>query len=141
MAFPDRRTVDILLTTLLFGVVLATVYVARGFLLVFAFAILLAYLIDPVVRFLQGHALFFRNLRGPHVLEAYLAFLLFLVFAGHALAPHITSVKGKLFETAPALVEGLSTGDIAESIGQKFHWNEAQTSRLGRRLSFIPVEL
>ncbi len=130
MAFPDRRTLDILLTTLLFAVVLVTVYVARGVLLIFAFAILLAYLIDPVVRFLQGHALFFRNLRGPHVLEAYLAFLLFLAFAGHALLPHMTSVKGKLFETAPSLIEGLSTGEIAESIGQKYHWNEARTSRL-----------
>jgi predicted PurR-regulated permease PerM len=43
MAVPDRRTLDILLTTLLFAVVLATVYVARGALIVFAFAILLAY--------------------------------------------------------------------------------------------------
>jgi len=134
MAFPDRRTLDMLLTTLLFAVVLATVYVARGVLVVFAFAILLAYLIDPVVRFLQNHALFFRNFRGPHVLEVYLAFLLFLVFAGHALAPHMTSVRGKLFETAPSLIEGLSTGDIAESIGQKYHWNEARTSRLRKFL-------
>src|SRR5271155_538555 len=106
MAVPDRRTLDILLTILLFAVVLATAYVARGVFLVFVFAILLAYLIDPVVRFLQGHALFFKNLRGPHVLEAYLAFLLCLVFAGHALAPHMKNVRGKLFETAPSLIDG-----------------------------------
>jgi predicted PurR-regulated permease PerM len=130
MAVPDRRTLDILLTTLLFAVVVATVYVARGVLLVFAFAILLAYLIDPVVRFLQGHALFFKNLRGPHVLEAYLAFLLCLAFTGHALAPHLTSVSNKVFETAPSLVEGLSTGEIAGSLGRKYHWNEAETLRL-----------
>src|SRR5277367_7047050 len=108
MAFPDRRTVDILLTTLLFAVVLATVYVARGVLIVFAFAILLAYLIDPVVRFLQSHSLFFRNLRGPHILEAYLAFLLCLVFVGHAVAPRLISLNSKLLKTAPTLIEGLS---------------------------------
>lgn len=130
MAVPDRRTLDILLTALLFAVVLATVYVARGVLVVFVFAILLAYLIDPVVRFLQGHALFFRNLRGPHVLEAYLAFLLCLAFMGHALVPRFTSVRSKVLETAPSLIEGLSTGDIAESIGQKYHWTEGQTYRL-----------
>jgi predicted PurR-regulated permease PerM len=130
MAFPDRRTLNILLTTLLFAVVLATVYVARAILIVFAFAILLAYLIDPVVRFLQSHALFFRNLRGPHVLEAYLAFLLCLAFLGHALAPRLTHANSALFETVPALVEGLSTGEIAESIGQKYHWNEGRKSRL-----------
>jgi predicted PurR-regulated permease PerM len=130
MAVPDRRTLDILLTTLLFAVVLATVYVARGVLIVFAFAILLAYLIDPVVRFLQGHALLFRNLRGPHVLEAYLAFLLCIAFTSHALIPRLTSVKAKVFETAPSLVKGLSSGEIAESLGQKYHWNEVETSSL-----------
>jgi predicted PurR-regulated permease PerM len=130
MAFPDRRVLNILLTTLLFAVVLATVYVARGVLIVFAFSILLAYLIDPVVRFLQSHALFFRNLRGPHVLEVYLAFLLCLAFIGHALAPRLTSANSELFKTAPALIEGLSTGEIAESIGQKYHWDEGQKSRL-----------
>jgi predicted PurR-regulated permease PerM len=82
VAFPDRRTLSILLTMLLFAIVRATLYVARGVLILFAFAILLAYLIDPAARFLQGHALFFRNLRRPHVLEAYLAFLLCLAFRG-----------------------------------------------------------
>src|ERR1700734_4414725 len=112
MAVPDRRTVDILLTILLVAVVLATVYVARGVLIVFAFAILLAYLIDPVVRFLQNHALFFRTLRGPHVLEAYLTFLICLALMGHALAPGFTSGNGKLYKAVPALVEALSTGEI-----------------------------
>jgi predicted PurR-regulated permease PerM len=129
--FPDRRTLNILLTTLLFAVVLATVYVAREVLIVFAFAILLAYLIDPVVRFLQSHdAPFFRNLRGPHVVEVYLAFLLCLGFLVHALAPRLTSANSKLINTAPALIESLSTGDIAESIGQKYHWNETQRMHL-----------
>jgi predicted PurR-regulated permease PerM len=130
VTFPDRRTLNILLTTLLFAAVLATVYVAREVLIVFSFAILLAYLIDPVVRFLQSHGPFFKNLRGPHVVEAYLAFLLCLGFIGHALAPRLTSANGRLIHTAPALIEGLSTGEIAESIGQKYHWNEAQRSHL-----------
>src|ERR1700733_11550793 len=102
MDFPDRRTLNILLTALLFAVVLATIYIAREVLILFAFAILLAYLIDPVVRFLQSHALFFRNLRGPHVVEAYLAFLLCLAFIGHALAPGLTRANHKLFQSAPA---------------------------------------
>ena len=75
MAFPDRRTVNVLGTILLFVVVLAIVYVARGVLVIFTFAILFAYLIDPVVRFLQRHSFIFRNLRGPHVAEAYLGSL------------------------------------------------------------------
>ncbi len=130
MDFPDRRTLNVLLTLLLFAAVIAILYVARGVMITFAFAILLAYLIDPVVRFLQNHSLFFRNLRGPHVLEAYLAFLLCLVFVGHAIAPRLISFNSKLLKTAPALIEGLSTGEIAETIGQKYHWDYTRQSQL-----------
>jgi predicted PurR-regulated permease PerM len=48
MAFPDRRTVDILLTALLFVAVLGVIYLARTVLIIFCFSILFAYLIDPV---------------------------------------------------------------------------------------------
>ena len=80
MAFSDRRTLNVLMTALLFGLVLAIVYVGRAVIVIFAFSILFAYLINPIVRFLQSHSLFFKNLRGPHVAEAYLA-LLFLLGA------------------------------------------------------------
>jgi predicted PurR-regulated permease PerM len=40
----------VLRTILLFTLVLASVYVARGALVIFTFSILFAYLIDPVVR-------------------------------------------------------------------------------------------
>jgi len=130
MDFPDRRTLNVLLTTLLFGVLIAILYIARAVIITFAFAILLAYLIDPVVRFLQSHSLFFRNLRGPHVLETYLAFLLCLVFVGHAIAPRLISFNSKLLKTAPTLIEGLSTGEIAEAIGQKYHWSYGQELQL-----------
>lgn len=63
MAFPDRRTLNVLTTTLLFAVGLVIVYVARTVIVIFAFSILFAYLINPIVRFLQSHSLFFKNLR------------------------------------------------------------------------------
>ena len=130
MDFPDRRTLNVLLTILLVAAGIAILYVARGVIITFIFAILLAYLIDPVVRFLQTHSLFFRNLRGPHVLEAYLAFLLCIVFIGHALAPGLISLNSKLLMTAPTVIEGLSTGEIAENIGQKYNWNYSEQSQL-----------
>jgi len=67
MPLLDRRTARILLTILVFALVLGILYVARAVIIIFAFSILFAYLIDPVVRFLQRHSLFFKNLRGPHV--------------------------------------------------------------------------
>ena len=95
MTLLDRRTAKILLTILLFAVVLAIAYAARGVLVVFAFATLFAYLIDPVVRFLQRHSLFFKNLRGPHILEAYLGFLVVIAVAPHFVAPGLLEQPAK----------------------------------------------
>src|SRR6202045_1004483 len=101
MVFPDRRTASALLTILLFAIVLVVVYVARAVIVIFAFSILFAYLINPVVRFLQRHSLFFKNLRGPHVLEAYLAFLIFAALAAQGLAPLVSTRADKLFKESP----------------------------------------
>jgi predicted PurR-regulated permease PerM len=130
MAFPDRRTVSVLCTILLFTVVLAIVYVARGVLVIFAFSILFAYLIDPVVRFLQRHSLILRNLRGPHVAEAYLCFLILIPLTIHFLAPGSLGKTTKLAKQVPAFVAGISTGEIATQIGAQYGWSEPQQQRL-----------
>ena len=53
MAFPDRRVLNVLMTALLFGLVLAIVYVARAVIVMFAFSILFACLwrIDTAASF------------------------------------------------------------------------------------------
>src|SRR6266404_6246863 len=130
MAFPDRRTANVLLTVLLFAGVLAIVYVARGVIVVFAFSILFAYLIDPVFRLLQRHSLFFKNLRGPHVLEAYLALLILMALVAHGVAPGLLGQTGKMFKEIPAFVDGLLTGEIAMELGGKYGWTDTQVLRL-----------
>jgi len=62
----DRRTINVLLTTLVFVLAVALVYVVRTILVLFAFSILFAYLIDPAVRVLQRYSLFFKDLKGFH---------------------------------------------------------------------------
>ena len=130
MAFPDRRTVNILLTILLFAVVCGLIYSARHILLIFIFAILFTYLIDPVVEFLQRHSLIFRNLRGPVVVETYVAAILVLAAAGYALAPGAARHAGKLVDEVPVWVDGLSTGDLATNLGESYGWSDAQESRV-----------
>jgi predicted PurR-regulated permease PerM len=130
MAFPDRRIADILLTILLFGFVLALLYAGRRILLIFIFAILFAYLIDPVVRFLQRHSLFFKNLRGPHVAETYLAFVILSAIATHGFAPQLPGKAAELLREAPTLQDALATGEIATKVGDKYGWSETQELRL-----------
>ena len=120
MSFPDRRTVNILLTILLFSVVLALTYVARAVIVVFCFGILFAYLIDPVVRFLQRHSLFFRNLRGPHVAEAYLGLLILIAVLFHVLAPGSLGRTVKSVQQLPAVSDQLSSGDIATAVANQY---------------------
>ncbi len=130
MTFPDRRTMNVLLTILLFAVVVAVVYVARSVIVIFAFSILLAYLINPIVKFLQRHSLFFKNLRGPHVAEAYLALLLFIALIAHVLAPGYLGRIGRLIQQVPAWTERLSSGEIAADVGNKYGWKDTQTVRV-----------
>jgi len=130
MSFPDRRTVNVLLTVLLFAAVLAVAYIARAVLVIFCFSILFAYLIDPVVRFLQRHSLFFRNLRGPHVAEAYLAPLILVALLVYTLAPGLPGRTGKLLRELPALSDRLATGEIATQLGHEYGWNDDRTLRV-----------
>jgi predicted PurR-regulated permease PerM len=87
-------------------------------------------LINPVVRFLQRDSLFFKNLRGPHVLEAYLALLILIALVIHGVAPGLMGKTGKLFKEVPSLVDGLLTGEIAAEMGGKYGWSDAQALRL-----------
>jgi predicted PurR-regulated permease PerM len=111
MAFP--RTLNVLLTTLLFAVAVAIVYVARTVIVIFAFSILFAYLINPIVRFLQRHSLFFKNLRGPHIAEAYLGLLILVGSVVHILDPQFVPRVGRLVRQSPAVMENVYSGDIA----------------------------
>src|SRR5215831_3504701 len=129
MGFPERRTAGILLTILLFALVCAAVYSARRIILIFVFAVLFAYLIDPVVKFLQRHSLFFRSLRGPAVVEVYLAFVILIAALGYELAPGLARNAVKLVDEVPVLLDGLSTGDIAADLGGKYGWSEQQEFR------------
>jgi predicted PurR-regulated permease PerM len=130
MAFPERRTANVLLTILLFAVVCAALYGARRIILLFIFAILFAYLIDPVVKFLQRHSLFFKNLRGPAVVEVYLAFVILTVLLAYRFAPGVARNTSNLVDEIPVLLDGLSTGDIATELGEKYGWTDKQEFRL-----------
>ena len=126
----DSRTAKILVTILAFALVLTIVYVARTVLIVFAFAILFAYLINPVVRFLQRHSLFFKNLRGPHVVEAYLAIIVVIVLLSHGLVPKFRKNAGWILSAIPALTNKVSSGEIANNLGSNLGWADERADQI-----------
>jgi len=130
MSFPDRRTTHVLLTALLFAVIIGIAYMARTVIIIFCFAILFAYLLDPMVRFLQRHSLFFKNLRGPHIAEAYVAALLLIALVVHTLAPGFPRRAIRLAQQLPALADRLSTGEVATDMASSYGWSDAQALRV-----------
>jgi predicted PurR-regulated permease PerM len=134
MAFPDRRTSNIVLTILLFAALLAVVYIARRTIVIFIFAIEFAYLIEPLVEFLQRHALFYRQLKGPHIVSAYLAVLIFLAIVAHGVAPGLSTRAGTFFREVPKLADELSTGEVATRLASKYQWTGEQELRLKKFL-------
>ena len=130
MSFPDRRTVNILLTILLFSVVLAIAYVARAVIVIFCFAILFAYLIDPVVRVLQRHSLLFKSLRGPHVAEAYIGLLILIAVLLHTLAPGSVGRTFRAVQQVPALIDRFADGEVATDLANQYRWSDSQAQRL-----------
>ena len=129
MAFPDRRTLSVLLTALLFVLVCLALYSSRQILLIFVLAIFFAYLIEPVVRFLQNHSLFFRDLRGPAVVEVYLALIIVIALAGYEFVPGLSRRTTKLLDEAPVVLNRLSTGDIASDLRREYGWSQEQEIR------------
>jgi len=126
----DSRTAKILLTIVAFALAFAMVYIARTVLIIFAFAILFAYLINLVVRFLQRHSLFFKNLRGPHVVEAYLAIIVVIVLLSHGLLPQFRKNVGRILSAIPALTNEVSSGEIANNLGSNLGWADKRADQV-----------
>jgi len=100
----------------------------RTILVLFAFSILFAYLINPAVRVLQRYSLLFKDLKGPHIFQAYLGFLILLALLVHAFTPDFRSRPGAL-ANLPAFADSVASGEIANNFGKNLGWSDAQTVR------------
>jgi predicted PurR-regulated permease PerM len=114
----DARTARVLITVLLFALGLGFLYVARQTLVAFLFAIFFAYLMSPLVsqleRLLRG--------RGRAIAVIYLLLLGLVVLFFFEMGPRIGKESTKLVQSLPAL-DQLSSGQIAEQLGQQHGWN------------------
>lgn len=123
MLLADARTARVLVTVLLFALGLGFLYVAQATLIAFLFAIFFAYLMSPLVnhleRILRG--------RGRAIAVIYATLLAMVVLFFVVVGPKVTHEGAKLGESLPALLNQLSTGQLAKQIGQTHGWNEKST--------------
>src|SRR5271166_1437891 len=118
MPLADARTARVLVTVLLFALGLGFLYVARQTLMAFLFAIFFAYLMSPVVSQLEKYL----HGRGRAIAVIYLLLLGLVVLFFVSMGPRVGREGARLVQSLPALAQ-LSSGQIAEQIGQQHGWN------------------
>jgi predicted PurR-regulated permease PerM len=114
----DARTARVLITALLFALGLGFLYVARQTLIAFLFAIFFAYLMSPVVSHLEK----LLHGRGRAIAVIYMLLLGLVVLFFISMGPRIGRESARLSQSLPALAQ-LSSGQIAEQLGQQHGWN------------------
>jgi predicted PurR-regulated permease PerM len=118
MPVADARTARVLITVLLFALGLGFLYVARQTLIAFLFAIFFAYLMSPIVSHLEK--LLHGRARAIAMIYVLLLGLVVLFFV--SMGPTIGHEGARLGQQLPALAQ-LSSGQIAEQLGEAHGWN------------------
>ena len=123
MVLTDGRTARVLITVLLFALGLGFLYVARQTLIAFLFAIFFAYLMSPLVSYLEK---LLRG-RGRAIAVIYVLLIGLVVVFLFAVGPKVTREGAKLGQSLPALLQQVSSGQFAQQLGSEHGWNEKST--------------
>ncbi|HXE31949.1 MAG TPA: AI-2E family transporter [Terriglobales bacterium] len=116
----DGRTGRVLATLLLFGLALAFLVLAWRALVTFLFAILFAYLFEPVVEGLQKRL---RFTRGWAVAALYGLMVVVLGLFVLTVGPRIVHQATRLADLVPGVTAGVSSGQIAQEVGTQRGWS------------------
>ncbi len=133
MAIIDTKTTHVLFTALLFAIGIGFIYAARQTLILFLFAIIFAYLINPAVVRLQ--TLVGRRVWAIAIIYALL--LIGLAIFGLLVGPRIARQSSRLGESLPGLMDKASTAQlpgqirqITAKLGSQHHWSEDTQKRI-----------
>jgi predicted PurR-regulated permease PerM len=129
MSLLDKNTLRILFTILVAVSGLAFVWLARKPLLAFLFAMLFAYLLDPLITLLQGWT---HSSRGIAIAAVYVAMLAALLTVGLAVGPRVGEEGRHLSDAAPELYNRVASGSIAFQVGRARGWSESTQARVQR---------
>jgi predicted PurR-regulated permease PerM len=125
-SFWDAKTARILSTTLIIAMILAFLYGARQTLTLFLFAVLFAYLVDPLVSYLE------KPLRGrtQAIGAVYLLLIALLVGIGFVIGPKIADEGKSLATSLPSLIDRIGSGQLVFQIGQTHGWSQQRVAQI-----------
>ena len=130
MTFLDTRTVSVLSTIVLFSLIAGFIYGARRILIVFLFAVLFAYLLEPLVSLVQHRSKLSRGSRSLAILQVYLILLLIISGVLLGIGPRIADEGRKLATALPGLLDQMSSGKIVTQLGGKHGWSFDTQTRI-----------
>jgi len=108
---------------LLFALGLGFLYVARETLIAFLFAIFFAYLMSPLVSYLEK---LLRG-RGRAIAVIYALLLALVVVFLVVVGPKVTREGARLGQSLPVLLTRVSNGQFAQQLGSEHGWNQRST--------------
>src|SRR5208337_5569501 len=106
----DDRTGNVVTTVALFMVAATILYLARGAFLILLLSLLFAYLIEPVVTWVQNHSPLGRKNRTWAIAQVYLLGALLLGSLGYTFGPRLVAQLKDLSAAVPGILEGISSG-------------------------------
>src|ERR1051326_6740338 len=116
----DKRTASVLFTILVFTLLITLIYQARQALIVFIFAILFGYLLNPIVGRFQACL---RVSRGLAIAATYLSLGIAIAAFWITAGPRIFTEGVRLGKELPALMENVASGQIVQQFGGQHGWD------------------
>jgi predicted PurR-regulated permease PerM len=119
VALTDARAARVLTTGLLFALALGFLYITRHTLIAFLFAVFFAYLVDPAVSRVEK----WTHSRAVAVGVIYFLLLVLVITFFFFVGPQVGRQAQRLGNAMPQLLDQVSSGHIAVTIGQERGWS------------------
>ena len=126
----DDRAGNVVTTVALFLATAATVYLARGAFLILLLSLLFAYLLEPLVAWVQHHSWLGRKNRTWAIAQVYLIGTLVLGGLGYEYGPHLAAQIKNLNAAVPEILESFSSGKAQVGLGAGHGLNASQQLRV-----------
>src|SRR5215472_2894619 len=126
----DDRTGNVVTTVAIFAVGASILYLARGAFFILLLSLLFAYLLKPAVTLMQGHSRLGRGSRTWAIAQVYLAAIFVVGIFGYVLGPHLVAQIKSLNAAAPQILDDLSSGRAAATLGERHGLSAAQQLRI-----------
>jgi predicted PurR-regulated permease PerM len=126
----DDRAGNVITTVALFAVAATILYFARGAFFIVLLSLLFAYLLDPVVTWVQQHSWLGQKNRAWAISQVYLVGAIVIGSVGYKSGPHLATQLKNLNAAVPKIIEGLSSGNGNTVLGGIHGLNAAQQVRI-----------